>query len=794
MKKKNLLFIFLLVLVALFTLSACKQGEQGIKGETGDQGAKGESGDAGDKGETGDTGDPGEDGDKGQDAKEPEFQVTEEGIQWRLAGEEEWHTLISINDLIGYSNKYTISFDANGGDEVQALEKQIFKTEATLPTPTRKGYTFAYWTDAEGNKVETYTVLGDATLKAVWGSTIEISNQIYGSSFDVTGLTEVSSFNLGKFNAGADGKTNNLATKDKIGSGMGTYWSRLFLKAIDANNGIYEIVGRLTSGKANATFTDDYDLAIGGYQDASADDYKAINDLVTAEASPVGLIVKITGLDLNAAAGELKMSVKVYNNTKNTQLVIEGNKFTLATPTLEGRTFIGWTTDGINIVNGEITPTGDTKYQPIYNYTVKFNTNGGNEIADKVVAQISDYEAALPTPTKAEVEFNGWYLDSEFTQKVTSLPLHDVTLYAKYDAPTVVTYRINGGNWTHTQTVTTYADIAAVQKALLDEYNAYKGTSKTAAEVAAISIWNTDIRDFLAANNNEKALEWAWFIDWAAENELADNKTSCQGYASNNYTIKNAGHDNYGITYVFRAFIGSTVIRSGHASWGTLTYNDATLAEVWAYYQSTFADKTATYLDEFEALPTPIKEGYTFVGWFDAEGKAVTKIEKATAPTTLTLDAIYTPNNTLVSASACEGKADGDVVKIDTEYYLIGTNLFATIDAALAKADTIKLAAGTYGATTISKANVTIKGGTDVIFNNIITISAEGVTIDGIKLVEEGQIIASANKITLKNLTNDESKSPYDGSTGLIAINANISDFSLEMNRQLLISSLKIVH
>ena len=132
MKKNNIFIVFLFMLVALFTLAACKQGEAGAKGETGDKGPTGEQGNPGGPGAKGDTGDTGDKGEDGADAKAPEFQVTEAGVQWRYTGDEEWKTLITIEDFIGYSKKYTISFDANGGADVKELINQVYKTDTIL--------------------------------------------------------------------------------------------------------------------------------------------------------------------------------------------------------------------------------------------------------------------------------------------------------------------------------------------------------------------------------------------------------------------------------------------------------------------------------------------------------------------------------------------------------------------------------------------------------------------------------------------------------------------------------------
>ena len=643
MKKRNLLFIFLFVLVAMFALAACKAGEQGPKGEAGDKGAAGEKGNPGEQGPKGDTGLPGDTGEAGADAKAPEFQVTDEGVQWRYEGDEEWTTLITIEDLIGYSKKYTISFDSNGGSAVADLTNQVYKTDVELPTPKLAGYTFAYWADKDGKEVENNTlkVLDNTQLKAVWGSSVELSKTAIGQAFDLSGLTEGASFKITKFNSGSsDGYTIDLGTKAKASSTAGTYWYRIFLKAVDADNGVYEIVGRLTSGQSNSLADYDYDLLIGTHSACQdGEGYTTLRGIVEAEESPVGNIVKVEGLDLSAADGALAAAwtAKVYSGyQKDIKLVLKGEKLDLGTATAEGKTFVGWSADGLTFVNGEITPAGDIAYRPVFNYTVKFNTNGGAAVADKVVAAAADYAAALPTTTNDPKAFAGWFADEALTKKVEALPLSDCTLYAKWNSVTTVNFDLDGGK------LDSYASFAEIQAELLADYNAYRGSSLDAAGVQGLSIWNTDVATFLSTNSNAMALKWSWLIDWAAANELNENKVSAANYKSNNYTMVDTSHDNYGITYIFRAIMGGNSVREGHASWGTLNYGDAAnQASIFAAAEAAglVFYNPAQFAEAVDTLPTASKDGATFAGWMDADGNPVTSIPLAETPTTITLKA-----------------------------------------------------------------------------------------------------------------------------------------------------------
>ena len=70
-------------------------------------------------------------------------------------------------------DKFTITFDSNGGTAVDPITED-FETVINAPAaPTKSGYTFVGWFDADGNKVlaeDLYKVAGDVTLTAKWES------------------------------------------------------------------------------------------------------------------------------------------------------------------------------------------------------------------------------------------------------------------------------------------------------------------------------------------------------------------------------------------------------------------------------------------------------------------------------------------------------------------------------------------------------------------------------------------------------------------------------------------------
>lgn len=69
-------------------------------------------------------------------------------------------------------------------------------------------------------------------------------------------------------------------------------------------------------------------------------------------------------------------------------------------------------------------------------YTITYNTNGGSSVSQ--TSNVTQLPEPLPTTTKEDYIFGGWYYDGLFTQEATAGDelTADITLYAKWDTPT----------------------------------------------------------------------------------------------------------------------------------------------------------------------------------------------------------------------------------------------------------------------------------------------------------------------------------------------------------------------
>ena len=118
-------------------------------------------------------------------------------------------------------------------------------------------------------------------------------------------------------------------------------------------------------------------------------------------------------------------------------------------PSRDGYTFSGWySTYGVGDPV-DVIPSGTTgnlnyygAYEPI-EYTVTFNPDGGSVTpTSQKVAYMSNY-GTLPTPTKANYSFIGWYLDDvQITESSIYSTADNVTLKAKYAANPTISVKI----------------------------------------------------------------------------------------------------------------------------------------------------------------------------------------------------------------------------------------------------------------------------------------------------------------------------------------------------------------
>ena len=345
------------------------------------------------------------------------------------------------------TNTYTITFDTDGGSEIDPIT-QDYGTAVTAPAdPTRTGYTFAGWTP----EIPATMPAENMTIQANW-----TVNQ-YTITFDTDGGSAIDPITQ-------DYGTAVTAPADPTRTGY-TFagWTPEIPATMPAENmtikakwtvNQYTITFDTDGGSAIAPITQDYGTAVTAPADPTRTGY-------TFAGWTPEIPAAMPAEDLTIKA---KWTVNTYTITYDldggtaegnpASYTVESGAITLAEPAKPGYTFTGWSgTDLEGADNLDVTipagSTGDRSYtahwqvNTVYS-TLRFETRGGTALATLALPYGSRVDLTKYVPTREGFAFTGWYTDRELTQRVTSLTLTNSTVvYAGWNPFTDV----GSGDW-----------------------------------------------------------------------------------------------------------------------------------------------------------------------------------------------------------------------------------------------------------------------------------------------------------------------------------------------------------
>jgi len=314
------------------------------------------------------------------------------------------------------TNKYTITFDTNGGSEIAPIT-QDYGTEITAPAnPTRKGYTFKGW-DKEIPKT---MPAENITVKAQW----EINQ--YTITFDTNGGSDIAPI--------TQDYGTKITTPDNPTRKGYTFkgWDKEIPKTMPAENmtvkaqwkiNQYTITFDTNGGSEIAPITQDYGTEITAPDNPTRKGYtfkgwdKEIPETMPADNITVKAQWKINqytiAFDTNGGS-EIAPITQDYG----TEIAAPDN------PTRKGYTFKGWDKEIPETMPAEnMTVKAQWK---INQYTITFDTNGGSEIAP--ITQDYGTEITAPdNPTRKGYTFKGW--DKEIPK---TMPAENITITARW--------------------------------------------------------------------------------------------------------------------------------------------------------------------------------------------------------------------------------------------------------------------------------------------------------------------------------------------------------------------------
>lgn len=285
-------------------------------------------------------------------------------------------------------NTYTVSFDSNGGSDVDSQQVEYKDTVSQPDNPTLDGYTFQGWT-LDGDPYDFNTpVTSSITLKALWSKNTPVAKK-----HTVT------------FDSGEGSKVDSQTVKE--GDPVS--------KPDNPTREGYTFNGWLLGG-------DPYDFTT-----------PVMQDLTLTASWTKNKSTYTVKFDLNGGDGNIA-----------DQKVKEGSTIDRpANPTREGYTFTGWQLNGKDYdwntpITTDIILTATWQKnetpKPVF-YTVKFDTGNGSKIDLQTIQQGGKVKKPAD-PTLNSYKFIGWQLDGKDYDFNTAVS-KDMTLTAVWEANTL---------------------------------------------------------------------------------------------------------------------------------------------------------------------------------------------------------------------------------------------------------------------------------------------------------------------------------------------------------------------
>ena len=314
------------------------------------------------------------------------------------------------------ANQYTITFDTNGGSEIAPIT-QDYGTEITAPdNPTRKGYTFKGW-DKEIPKT---MPAENITVKAQW----EINP--YTITFDTNGGSEIAPITQ-------DYGTEITAPDNPTRKGY-TFkgWDKEIPETMPAENitvkaqweiNQYTITFDTNGGSEIAPITQDYGTEITAPDKPTRKGYTFKGwDKEIPETMPADNITVKAQWEIN----QYTITFDTNGGSEIAPITQDyGTEITAPDkPTRKGYTFKGWDKEIPETMPAD-NITVKAQWE-INQYTITFDTNGGNEVAP--ITQDYGIEITAPAdPTRKGYTFKGW--DKEIPK---TMPAENITITARW--------------------------------------------------------------------------------------------------------------------------------------------------------------------------------------------------------------------------------------------------------------------------------------------------------------------------------------------------------------------------
>ena len=313
-------------------------------------------------------------------------------------------------------NKYTFTFDTDGGSEVAGIT-QDYNSAITAPTaPTKTGYTFAGWVPAIPETVPAENM----SFKAQWtinqytltfdadnGTEATVITQDFGTKFETPAAPTKTGYTF----AGWDSEVpETIPAENKSFKALWTINQYTFTFDADGGSDVAAITQNYGTKIDSPTAPTKTGYTFAGWVPAIPETVPAENMSFKAQWT----------------INQYTLTFNADNGTENVEITQDyGTKFdTPADPTREGYTFAGWDMD-----IPETIPAENKSFKALWTinqYTFTFDADGGSDVA--AITQNYGTKIESPAaPTKTGYTFAGW--DNEIPE---TMPAESMNFKAQW--------------------------------------------------------------------------------------------------------------------------------------------------------------------------------------------------------------------------------------------------------------------------------------------------------------------------------------------------------------------------
>ena len=536
-----------------------------------------------------------------------------------------------------------VKWELNGGSVSATLPTKI-TAAYTLPTPNKAGYIFLGWYDSNstsGNKLTSLAVGWKGTVYAIWREAkvtwVLNGGKVYeevtaGSKVEVPSQNELIAAFMADYNKYFN---QSIATTRAIDNFL-YYGSTLSL----------DVTKMMTDSKSGWKWLGDYVQKTVTAQGAVALEAEVnwrcnLSAFFTAakiETYPTSADFTIAGNE--EAWGPAYQDAHADEATGGTTTKVEvtlpariTSTYTIPTPEKEGATFVGWydNNNGTGTALKTLPAYYDGTVYAIWKSNeptdVTWNLNGGSVSVTLPTKIETAY--TLPTPTKTGYVFLGWYDNAAGTgNALTSLPVgYKGSIYALW-REAKVTWELNGGKVYETKTTTTGGSTSSVVVPTNDSlWTAFKAYYKTFYNENRADQPINMVATFMTKGYKimtDASSEYKWLGDYILSVATAQSFTLGEDEALWRWHVdaffQANKHESWPVSADFSTAGKPSAWGPAYqaAKGGTTTGGTTTTTKV----EVTLPSKiTAAY-----TIPTPEKEGATFLGWYDTNNTTGNKL------------------------------------------------------------------------------------------------------------------------------------------------------------------------